>query len=419
MSKKQNCVLISCLSVLALSLTVLTVGVMADAPAHPNPPVGPDERPGQHFLVRGQDMPKPFATPGVDNTCHIVPQPKGVHPRVPKGFVIEPYVTGLINPRWMALAPNGDVFLAEHYSGKITLLRGGKRYPFAGGFARPHGLAFHNGALYVGDTKAVWRVDYHDGALFAGARHRVTVDDFGPLGNHWTRDIVFGPDGTLYLAIGSASNVGVDPPLRATVQTVDGVGHLHRFAYGLRNVVGLGFYPGTNDLYVTVNERDGLGDGLVPDYFTRIQKEDFYGYPYAYIGPHPDPDFGDKRPDLVAKAKMPDVLFQSHSAPLGLVFYDGKQFPKDYRGDALVALHGSWDSAHPTGYKIVRIKFKNGRPLPGYENFVTGFWVSGTSPANVYARPAGLLVDSDGSLLIADDASKAVWRVRYVGRGKR
>ncbi len=372
--------------------------------------------PGQHFLVLPKDMPKPFATPGVDNTPYIVAQPRGVSPQVTKGFIIEPYVTGLVNPRWMALAPNGDVFLAEHYSGKITLLRGRRRYPFAGGFSRPHGLAFHDGSLYVGDTKAVWRVDYRPGALYAGARHRVTKDGFGPWGNHWTRDIVFGPDGTLYLAIGSASNVGEDPPLRATVQTVDGNGHLHPFATGLRNVVGMAFYPGTDDLYVTVNERDGLGDGLVPDYLTRIRKGDFFGWPYAYIGPHPDPDYGDKRPDLVARTRIPDVLFQSHSAPLGLVFYTGTQFPKDYRGDAFVALHGSWDAAHPTGYKIVRIKFKNGRPEPGYENFVTGFWVSGTTPPHVYARPAGLLVAKDGSLLIADDASRTVWRVRYCGR---
>ena len=376
------------------------------------------EIPGRHFLVLVKDMPKPFATPGVDNSPRIVPRPQGVLPQVPKGFVIEPLFTGLFNPRWMTMAPNGDVFLAEHYAGKIEVIRGGKIFTFATGFSRPHGLAFHDGALYVGDTVAVWRLGYKEGTLSAAARIRVTADDFGPLGNHWTRDIVFGPDGTLYLAIGSASNVGEDPKLRATVQTVDAKGHLHRFAYGLRNVVGLAFYPGTNDLYVTVNERDGLGDGLVPDYFTRIRAGDFFGWPYAYIGPHPDPDYGDKRPDLVAKTKTPDVLFQSHSAPLGLVFYDGKQFPASYRGDALIALHGSWDSAHPTGYKIVRVKFKNGRPEPGYENFVTGFWLTGTSPAQVYGRPAGLLVAKDGSLLIADDGSKTVWRVRYKGKRK-
>jgi len=201
------------------------------------------------------------------------------------------------------------------------------------------------------------------------------------------------------------------------VQKVTADGHLQTFAAGLRNPVGIAFYPGTNDLYVTVNERDGLGDGLVPDYFTRIRQGDFFGWPYAYIGRHPDPDYGAKRPDLVAKTKVPDVLFQSHSAPLGLVFYEGDQFPADYKGDAFVALHGSWNAAAPTGYKVVRIKFANGRPIGGYEDFLTGFWNGSTSPAQVWGRPAGLLVAKDGSLLVADDDGKTIWRVRYVGGG--
>lgn len=392
----------------AMAIAAALVAVMT--------PLAAADKPGQKFLVRAEDMPPPFATPGVDNSPRIIAQPKGVRPQVPEGFVIEPFVTGLANPRWMALAPNGDVFLAEHYAGKIAILRGRKAYTFATGFSRPHGLAFHKGALYVGDTQAVWKLDYADGALKAGKRRRITSEGFGPWGNHWTRNIVFGPDGVLYLTIGSASNTGIDPPLRATVQTVDGLGRLHPFATGLRNPVGIAFYPGTNDLYVTVNERDGLGDGLVPDYFTRIGKGDFFGWPYAYIGPHPDPDYGEARPDLVAKTKMPDVLFESHSAPLGLVFYDAHQFPKDYWGDALIALHGSWDSARPTGYKVVRVRFKDGRPEKGYENFVTGFWVSGDQPAEVFGRPAGLLVAKDGSLLIADDAARTIWRVRYRGR---
>jgi len=392
----------SCSCLLAAALLVLSAAAA--------------DRPGQKFLFLPKDMPPPFATPGVDNTPRIVKQPPDAHPQVPKGFVIEPFVTGLTNPRWMELAPNGDVFVAEHYAGKISILRGRKVTTFATGFTRPHGLAYHDGALYVGDTQAIWRLEYREGALKAGKRTRVTADGFGPWGNHWTRNIVFGPDGTLYLTIGSASNVGEDPPLRATVQTVDSLGHLHRFAYGLRNTVGIAFYPGSDDLYVTVNERDGLGDGLVPDYFTRIRKDDFFGYPYAYVGRHPDPDYGDKRPDMVAKTKMPDILFESHSAPLGVVFYNAHQFPAAYWGDALIALHGSWDSAHPTGYKIVRVKFTNGRPERGYENFVTGFWVSGSTPALVYGRPAGLLIAKDGSLLIADDAARTIWRVRYVGK---
>jgi len=374
------------------------------------------DQPGQRFSVSPDRLPAPYATPGVDNHSELVARPKGALPHVPKGFSIAPYVTGLENPRFMALAPNGDVFLTESNADKVTLLRDGKATTFATGFDHPSGIAFHDGALYVGDLKAVWRIAYKTGALTAGPRTRVTSDSFGGTGGHSTRDIVFAPDGTLYLAIGSADNVGEDPPPRATVQVVGRDGHMQTFASGLRNAVGIAFYPGTDHLYVTVNERDGLGDDLPPDYFTQIHKGDFFGWPYAYIGRHPDPQFGRKRPDLVAKTKTPEVLFQAHSAPLGLVFYDAKQFPAKYRGNAFIALHGSWDAAKPTGYKVVRVQFRNGRPQNAYENFATGFWAAGTTPPHVWGRPAGLLVAKDGSLLIADDAGKTVWRVRYVGK---
>ena len=375
------------------------------------------DRPGLMHMVSPADLPKPYMTPAVANPSTLIPRPKGAIPEAPKGFAVTIFAEGLANARFMAWAPNGDVFISEPSLNQVTIVHDGKASPFATGFSNPHGLAFHNGALYVGDLDAVWRVAYKDGALAGGARTRVTTDSFGSNGGHSTRDIVFGPNGTLYVAIGSKNNIGEDSAPRATVQKVMADGHLQTFASGLRNAVGIAFYPGTNDLYVTVNERDGLGDGLVPDYLTRIRQGDFFGWPYAYIGPHPAPDFGVKRPDLVAKTKTPDVLFQSHSAPLGLVFYDGNEFPADYKGDAFVALHGSWNSAAPTGYKVVRVKFANGRPVGGYEDFLTGFWSGATSPAQVWGRPAGLLVAKDGSLLVADDPGQTIWRVRYVGSG--
>ena len=375
------------------------------------------DHPGVKHLILPAEMPKPYLTPAVANSSIMIARPANAVPEAPKGFSVTPFATGLANARFMALAPNGDVFLSEPNLNQVAIIHDGVAHPFATGFNKPHGLAFHNGALYVGDLVAVWRLAYRDGAIEAGARARVTHDDFGGTGGHSTRDITFGPDGKLYLAIGSAENVGEEAAPRATVQKVTADGHMQTFASGLRNAVGLAVYPGTDDLYVTVNERDGLGDGLVPDYFTRIQKGEFFGWPYAYIGAHPDPNFGAKRPDLVAKAKVPDLLFQSHSAPLGLVFYKGDQFPKDYKGDAFVALHGSWNSANPTGYKVVRIKFANGRPASGYEDFLTGFWDGSSSPAQVWGRPAGLLVAKDGSLLVADDSGKTIWRVRYVGNG--
>ncbi len=380
--------------------------------------------PGKHFSLAPASLPEPFATPAADNESHVIPRPMDATLQAPAGFSVNIFADGLSGPRWMALAPNGDVFLAEPRDGRIMLLRdtdgdgkADKTATFASGFNHPHGLAFHNGALYVGDIEAVWKLAYSDGALSAGGRTRVTRQGFGGSSDHWTRDIAFSPDGNLYLAIGSGDNIEEgEPATRATVQHVNADGSLSPFATGLRNPVGIAFYPGTNNLWVTVNERDGYGTQMVPDYLTHLEKGGFYGWPYAYIGPHPDPVYGKKRPDLVARTKTPDLLFQSHSAPLGLVFYEGTQFPAEYKGDAFVALHGSWNADPPTGYKVVRVHFVNGRPAGGYDDFITGFWVDGTHPARVWGRPAGLLVAKDGSLLIADDAGNTVWRVSYRGR---
>ena len=407
---KESAMLRQRISILLASIAVVSTAY-ADAP-------------GMKHEILVQDLPKPYATPAVDNSSQTIARPNGWLPQVPKGFAISVFASGLSDPRWMALAPNGDVFLAEPSAGKITLLRDANHdgkaesaFTFATGFDRPHGLAFHNGALYVGDLNAVWKLGYTEGATQRGQRTRITKQSFGGKEGHSTRDIAFGPDGTLYVAIGSAGNVETsDPPTRASVQKVNANGTLSTYASGLRNPVAIVFQPGTNEMWVTVNERDGLGDNLPPDYATHVEAGAFYGWPYAYIGPHPDPTFGAKRPDMVAKTKTPDVLFQPHSAPLGLVFYEGAQFPAGYKGDAFVAFHGSWNSGKPHGYKVVRIHFAGSKPAGGYEDFVTGFWDGKMSPAHVYGRPAGLLVTKDGSLLIADDAGKTVWRVSYTGK---
>ena len=377
--------------------------------------------PGKHFSVSPTDLPKPYATPAAANVPETVARPEGAVPQAPKGFAVSVYASGLADPRFMALAPNGDVFLTEPREGKVLLLHGAakadKISTFAGGFNRPHGLALHDGALYVGDVDAVWKLDYIDGATSSAKRIRVTKQSFGGSSDHFSRDIAFGPDGTLFLAIGSGANVEEgEPATRATVQKVNADGTLTTFASGIRNPVGIAFYPGTNALWVSVNERDGLGDGLVPDYLTHLEQGAFYGWPWAYIGHNPDPTFGKNRPDMVAKTAVPDLLFQSHSAPLGLAFYDGAQFPAEYKGDAFVSLHGSWNANTPTGYKVVRVRFANGKPAGGYDDFLTGFAKPGTSPAQVWGRPAGLLVAKDGSLLVADDAGNTVWRVAYTGK---
>jgi glucose/arabinose dehydrogenase len=378
------------------------------------------DRPTQHFDVLPSHLAPPHATPAVANSSATIARPAGAMPQVPQGFSVSVFASGLAKPRFLTVAPNGDVFVAESDIGKIDVLalRNGhlRKATFAQGFVQPHGLAFHDGALYVADTTAVWKLGYHDGKLKAGAKTRVTKDSFGIPGGHFTRDIAFSTDGQLYFAIGSRDNMGENPLPRASVQRVDANGKLSTFTSGLRNPVGIAAYPGTNDIWVTVNERDGLGDDLPPDYLTHITQGEFFGWPYAYIGPHPDPDYGAKRPDLVAQTKTPDILFQAHSAPLGLVFYEGSQFPADYKGDAFVALHGSWNRAKPTGYKVVRVKFKDGKPVGGYDNFLTGFWDGSTSPARVWGRPVGLAVANDGSLLISDDVGKVIWRVSYAGK---
>ncbi|MGH6888180.1 MAG: PQQ-dependent sugar dehydrogenase [Rhizomicrobium sp.] len=382
------------------------------------------DAPGQRFSISPASLPKPYATPAVDNTSEAVSKPAGALPKAPAGFTVSVFAANTPHARWMTVAPNGDVFLAESDAGKVVVLRpstdgthAAKISTFATGFERPHGLAMHGGSLYVADVKAIWKMPYASGALKESGKREHVADTTPKEGvGHFTRDIVFDSRGNLFLTIGSKDNVAENPLPYASVQKVNADGTLSTFASGLRNPVGIAFYPGTSDLYVTVNERDGLGDNLPPDYLTRIRQGDFFGWPYAYTGPHPDPHFGAKRPDLVAKAKTPDVLFQAHSAPLGLVFYEGTQFPAEYRGDAFVSLHGSWNTSHPTGYKVVRVHFANGRPQNAYQDFITGWWDGSTSPARVWGRPVGLAVAKDGSLLIADDAANTVWRVAYRGK---
>ncbi len=321
------------------------------------------------------------------------------------------------------MASNGDVFLTLPQKGQVVLLRDGDgdgkaelRTIFATGFELPHGLALHDGYLYVADVNRVWRIAWHPGDTKARRKPESVTEAgvFGSSEGHWSRNLVFSPDGTRFIVtVGSVDNLGENPPVRATLQSFAADGSDQRtLASGLRNSVGITYRPGSSDLYVVVNERDGMGDGLVPDYLTRIQPGAFYGWPSAYIGAHAQPDFP-ARPDLVARAVVPDLLFQAHSAPLGLVFYDGKMFPTYYRGDAFVALHGSWNWGKPTGYKIVRVPFKDGKPAGYYENFLTGFWVAGHEPAQVWGRPCDVAVAADGSLLVSDDASGTVWRISY------
>ena len=405
-------------SLLAL-LMALAAPVMASA-------ASPSEAPGTEIRVDAAHLPPPYATDAVSNRSEVVAPSDHPSFQLPPGFAVNLFATGFEHARWLAIAPDGAVLLAEGRKGRITrvLDRDGdgvadERRVLADGFHGPHGMAFHDGMLYVADTDGIWRLPYEPDATGpTEPRTRITPPGaFGEGHGHWTRNLVFSPDGTrIFVAIGSASNIGADPLPRASIQSFAADGSDQTtFASGLRNPVGMEFYPGSNDLYTVVNERDGLGDGLVPDYLTRVQAGANYGWPYFYIGNHRQPDI--QIPVNVSgdKVTVPDLLFRAHSAPLGLVFYEGTQFPRDYRGDAFVALHGSWNAGKPQGYMVVRVPFANGKPKGWYEPFLTGFWIGGSDPPEVFGRPVGLAVAPDGSLLVADDGSQSIWRISWKG----
>ncbi len=392
-------------------------------------------------------LPPPMHTPWYRRAPRVVERPDGRELTLPAGFAVNVFADGLTNPRWMALAPNGDVFVAESRPGDIIVLRDADgdgvaefRDTFATQRNRPFGLAFRGGHLYVGDNAAVVRFPYRDGQTRAtgeaetiielpASNRAVDRDTAARLGielaqtrgyNHWTRNLIFSPDGTkLYVTVGSATNStpGGDER-RAAVNEYAPDGSSHRiFASGLRNPVGLAFYPGTNVLWTSVNERDQLGDDVPPDYITSVQDGGFYGWPYSYIGRHVDPTVTPQRPDLVAEAITPEVLLPAHSAPLGMIFYTGEQFPEEYRNSALIALHGSINRARFTGYSVMRVPFENGRPSGPPEDFLSGFEVRDDDDnKQVWGRPVGLLQLVDGSVLVADDGGRLVWRISYEGR---
>ncbi len=386
------------------------------------------DQPGDFHLIRPADLPAPFVTKSADNGPNLVAGPTDAELHVPTGFKVDLFYDGRLggdnSPRLLALAPNGDVFAVDSGGNKIYVLRDADgdgraegRFTFAGraqGLNLPFGMAFHDNFFYVANTNQVIRFPYTVGQTEATAPAEVVIPDLPGLGynQHWTRNIVFSPDGQkLYVSVGSQSNLAEEGEKRAAILEYkpDGSGY-RRFAAGLRNPVGLAFNPATNELWAAVNERDGLGDDLVPDYFTSVKEGGFYGWPYSYIGGNLDPRMKGKGQDLVAKAIVPDVLFQAHSASLGAVFYSGAMFPDDYRNDAFIAFHGSWNRAQRTGYKIVRVRFREGKPIGGYEDFLTGWLLDNR---NVWGRPVGLLVAQDGALLVSDDGGHRIWRVSY------
>ena len=409
-------------------------------------------------LVRRKitELPPPYATRSAANSPRVVAKPAAAAPKVPPGFQVELFAANLRDPRVLRVAPNGDIFVAESEPGRIRVLRAadGADKPssddvFASGLTEPFGIAFYPPGpdpqwVYIANTGSVVRYPYRSGDLKARGKPEVIVRDLARAGGravqrgHITRDIVFSKDGRqMFVSVGSATNAGEGMGKRdaaaiarweaehglgsawgietdrAAVLVFDPEGGNRRiFASGLRNCVGLAVHPQSGDLWCSTNERDDLGDDLVPDFMTRVRDGAFYGWPWYYLGANEDPRHRGERPDLKDKITVPDVLIQAHSASMGMVIYDGDQFPAEYAGDAFAAQHGSWNRAKRTGYKVVRVRLKDGEPSGEYEDFMTGFVVN---DAAVWARPVGIAVAHDGALLVSEDGNGTIWRVSYRG----
>jgi glucose/arabinose dehydrogenase len=394
------------------------------------------EEPGKVRKITVQDLPAPYATDSAANGPQVVARPRDAWPKAPAGFRVQQYATGLDNPRLIRTAPNGDIFLAESSSGKIRVFRGiaadGKPEQveiFANGLNEPYGIAFYPPGdspqwIYIGDTDAIVRFPYRVGDLNATAPAQHIVDLPHGAG-HWTRDVRFTSDGKkMFVAVGSASNVDdpdttPDEKNRADILQFnpDGSG-MRVYAYGIRNAGGgLALNPTTGELWCSVNERDGLGDNLVPDYITHVEEGGFYGWPWWYIGSHQDPRHEGKHPELRDKAIVPDVLLQPHDASLEMTFYQGAQFPAEYQGDIFASEHGSWNRSVRVGYEVIRVPMhQTSRASGDYEDFLTGFVVDN---GHVWGRPVGITETPDGSLLVTDDGSNSIWRISYTGANNR
>jgi glucose/arabinose dehydrogenase len=414
-------------------------------------------KPGLVRKITVSDLPKPFATESVTTKSRIVPRPKGVLPQAPPSFHVELFATGLATPRVIRVAPNGDVFVVESRAGQVRVFRGitadgkaGTSTVFAKGFHEPYGIVFYPSGnnprwVYIANTDSVVRYAYSNGDLTARGKPETVIADLPssrprdqegwraydravsmgktpPDHGHWTRDLAFSLDGKrLFVGVGSASNLD-DPDdhpserHRANILEYTPEGKFVRvYASGIRNPSGIAVDPATGQLWCSVNERDGLGDNLVPDYITHVEEGGFYGWPWFYLGGNEDPRLAGKRPELRGKTLIPDVLLQSHSASLQMTFYDGKQFPAEYHGDIFASQHGSWNRSVRSGYEVVRVHLEHGKANGAYEDFLTGFL---TSNGDVWGRPVGVATASDGSLLVSDDGSGSVWRVSYKPAGK-
>lgn len=401
------------------------------------------EQPGVRRHITVADLPQPKPDTSVDNGADLVAQPEGAWPKAPAGFKVERYAQGNFKePRLIRTAPNGDLFLADSHGDKVWVLRGvgadGKAVTqevYAtlddpGGKSLPFGINFYPAKnpkwVYVANTANVVRFPYKAGDLHASGPAEVVVKQLPGWaqlrgGGHWTRDVVFTPDEKhMLISVGSGSNVDdVDNNpkefQRADVLEFTPEGKFVKvYASGIRNCVGETINPVTGQLWCSTNERDRLGDNLVPDYITSVKEDGFYGWPWYYMGSNQDPRHDGKHPELRGKVIVPDVLLQPHFASLEMLFYEGSKFPAPFKGDAFAAEHGSWNKSNRAGYEVIRIPMKGGKATGEYEDFLTGFV---TSDGKVWGRPVGVATGNDGSLFVTDDGTRSVWRISYTGGG--
>ena len=390
------------------------------------------EKPGVFRKITVADLPQPYATEGVSNAPTVVPRAADAWPKAPEGFKVDLYAEQLAGPREIRTAPNGDFFVSQSRKGEVLVFRGithdgkpGQKSVFASHLKNNFGIAFYPLGknpkwVYFANTDSVVRYAYKNGDLEASGQPETVIAELPAGGGHWTRDLAFSPDGTkLYVSVGSASNVD-DPDThpkehnRANILEFTPEGKFVKvYAGGIRNPVGIAVNPTTGQLWCSTNERDMLGDNLVPDYITSVKEDGFYGWPWFYMGDHQDPRHAGKHPELKDKVLVPDVLLQPHNASLELTFYEGKQFPKKYKGDIFAAEHGSWNKSARAGYEVVRVPLEDGKSSGVYEDFITGFV---TPEGNAWGRPVGVAVAPDGSLLVSDDGSNSIWRVAYTGK---
>ncbi len=394
------------------------------------------ESPGTYRKLTVADLPAPYATKGVDAGSDKIDRPEGAWPKVPAGFKVSMYATGIDRPRLIRTAPNGDLFVALSESNKIMVFRGitsdGKPQQsetFTTDVTMPFGIRFYPAGpnpkwVYIGNTDSVVRFPYKNGDMKASGSPEKLADlpGGGRLrgGGHWTRDIVFSKDGTkMLVSVGSHSNVDDADNNPAEVHRADVLEFtpegkfLKVYASGIRNCVGEAVNPTTGQLWCSTNERDMLGDNLVPDYVTHVQEGGFYGWPWYYMGSNQDPRLAGKHPELKGKVIVPDVLLQPHSASLELTFYEGSEFPADYKGDIFAAEHGSWNKAVRAGYELIRVPVKDGKATGEYEDFMTGFV---TPEGKVWGRPVGVTVANDGTLFVTDDGSGSIWHITHNGK---